>query len=215
MFRQGVREMLSTDEGLEVVGETGDGEQAVALARELKPDVVILDVEMPGPGAQPTMEHLLEISPRPQIIIVTMYDEPRLVRELLAQGASAYLVKSASMQELLAAVHMTVESPINRRGENKILVVPREVLERTERGTMDALSGRELEVLLQAARGLSNRQIAYSLHLSEATVKRHLANVYNKIKVRSRGEAMNKALHEGWFSTRDLTRESDLPERHD
>ena len=132
-----------------------------------------------------------------------------------SHGASGYLVKSASLQELLAAVHTTVERSVNQRGESRIVVVPREVLERTERGTLDALSGRELEVLLQAARGLSNRQIAYTLHLSEATVKRHLANVYNKIKVRSRGEAMNKALHEGWFSTRDLTRESDLPEGHD
>ena len=111
--------MLSTDEEIEVVGEAGDGEQAVALTGELKPDVVILDVEMPGTGAEQAMERLLEISPRPQIIIVTMYDEPRLVRELLAQGASAYLVKSASMQELLAAVRMTVESPINRRGKTR------------------------------------------------------------------------------------------------
>ena len=93
--------------------------------------------------------------------------------------------------------------------------MPREVLDRTERSTLDALSGRELEVLSQAARGLSNRHIAHSLQLSEATVKRHLANVYNKIKVGSRGEAMNKALHEGWFSTRDLTRESEADEGHD
>ena len=96
MFRQGIREMLSTDEEIEVVGEAGDGREALALAEKLEPDVVLLDVEMPLMGAKQTMERMLENPPPPRVVIVTMFDDPRLVRELIELGAVAYLVKSAT-----------------------------------------------------------------------------------------------------------------------
>jgi DNA-binding NarL/FixJ family response regulator len=105
MFRQGIKEMLSTDEEIEVVGEVGNGREAVALVEKLTPDVVLLDVEMPVMGAKQAMERMLENSPSPRVVIVTMYDDPRLVRELIGLGAVAYLVKSATMEELHAAVH--------------------------------------------------------------------------------------------------------------
>ena len=204
MFRQGLREMLATDEGIEVVGEAENGADAVALAKEARPDVVILDVEMPVMGAEEAMGRMLqEISPPPKVVIVTMYDDPRLVRVLLGLGASAYLVKSASLEELLAAVHTAYESPMSPHRENVVMVVSRSILEQTGEGA-DGLSARELEVLLLAARGLSNRQISAALHLSEATVKRHLANIYPKMDVGSRTEATSKALREGWISARDL-----------
>lgn len=205
MFRQGLGEMLQTDEGIEVVGQAENGADAVALARELVPDVVILDVEMPVMGAQEAMNKLLRLQPRPRIVVVTMHDDPGLVRELLALGASAYLVKSASMNELLSAVHTAAENPEESpHDENVVMVVPRETLRQVEKGA-DRLSARELEILLFVARGLSNRQISRTLHLSEATVKRHLANIYPKIGVSSRGEATRRALREGWISTRDVT----------
>jgi DNA-binding NarL/FixJ family response regulator len=205
MFRQGLKEMLSTDAGIEVVGEADNGRDAVALARRIKPDVVVLDVEMPVMGAAEAMEAMLGISPPPRVLIVTMYDNPRLVRELLGRGASAYLVKSASLEELIAAVRAAARSPVGPPEENVILAVPRSVLERVEEDTEEVPSGRELEILLLAARGFSNRQIATSIHISEATVKRHLANLYAKIGVGSRSEATRKALLEGWISARDLT----------
>ena len=204
MFRQGLGEMLQTDEDIEIVGQAENGAEAVALARELAPDVVILDVEMPVMGAAEAMDRLLRFQPRPRIVVVTMHDDPSLVRELLALGASAYLVKSASMQELLSAVHAAAENPEGPHEENVVMVVPRETLRRVEKGS-DYLSARELEILLFVSRGLSNRQISRTLHLSEATVKRHLANIYPKIGVSSRGEATRKALSEGWISTRDVT----------
>jgi DNA-binding NarL/FixJ family response regulator len=210
MFRQGLKEMLSTDADIEVVGEAENGKEAVSLAREIRPDVVILDVEMPVMGAAAAMKGLLGISPPPRVLIVTMYDNPRLVRELLAQGASGYLVKSASLEELISAVHTVASSPFGPGGQNVILAVPRGVLERADQHGEDGLSGRELEILLFAARGLSNRRIGDVLHLSEATVKRHLANIYAKIKVNSRGEATRKALSEGWISSHDLTRTGDI-----
>ncbi|HLL56815.1 MAG TPA: response regulator transcription factor [Rubrobacteraceae bacterium] len=207
MFRQGIKEMLATDSGIEVVGEAENGAEAVDLARKTSPDVVILDVEMPVMGAREAMDLLLRISPPPRIVVVTMHDDPRLVRELLGRGASAYLVKSASLEELLTAVRAAAETPAEPHDENVVMVVPREVFERAERLTQEGgISARELEILLLAARGLSNRQIAARVNLAESTVKRHLANTYNKMNVRSRGEATTKALSEGWISTRDMTR---------
>ena len=207
MFRQGLKEMLATDGNIEVVGEAENGAQALELTRETSPDVVILDVDMPVMGAREVLKRLIGLTPRPKVIIVTMYDDPRFVRELLGLGASAYLVKSASLEELLAAVHTAVQSPEEPQNENVILVLPHETLEKIERGTDETFSTRELEILLLLARGMSNRQIAHVLHLAESTVKRHLANLYPTMGVSSRGEATRKALSDGWISTRDVTRE--------
>ena len=197
MFRQGVSEMLSTDEDIEVVGEAENSEEAVALAERLRPDVVLLDVEMPVMGAKRAMEIMLGNSPVPRVIIVTMHDDPRLVRELIGLGASAYLVKSATIEELHTAVHTAAAVPAGN------VVIPPETLGNPAEA--DGLSGRELEVLLMVARGMSNQQIAVSLHLSEATIKRHLANIYPKMGVTSRGEAVRMALSRGWISPRDIT----------
>jgi DNA-binding NarL/FixJ family response regulator len=202
MFRQGIKEMLSTDEEIEVVGEAGDGLQAVALAEKLRPNVVLLDVEMPVMGAKQAMERMLENSPPPRVVIVTMYDDPRLVRELIGLGAVAYLVKSATMEELHAAVHAAANSPVGPEKDVVIVAPPKAFRNAAE---ADGLSERELEVLLLVARGMSNHQIAVSLHLSEATIKRHLANIYPRIGVSSRGEAVSKALSKKWISARDIT----------
>jgi DNA-binding NarL/FixJ family response regulator len=202
MFRQGVREMLSTDEGIEVVGEAENGREAVELAERLRPDVVLLDVEMPVMGAREAMERMLDKAPAPRVIIVTMHDYPRLVRELIGLGATAYLVKSATIEELHAAVHTAANSPIGPDRDVVIVAPPKAFRGQAE---ADGLSERELEVLLMVARGMSNHQIAVSLHLSEATIKRHLANIYPKIGVSSRGEAVRKALSRNWISARDIT----------
>ena len=197
MFRQGVKEMLTTDEGIEVIGEAENGREAVALAERLEPDVVLLDVEMPVMGARQAMEQMLRNSPSPRVIIVTMHDDPGLVRELIGLGASAYLVKSATIEELHTAVHTAAGSPASS------VVIPPETLHNAAKA--DGLSGRELEVLLMVARGMSNQQIANSLYLSEATVKRHLANIYPRIGVSSRGEAVRMALSKEWITPRDIT----------
>jgi DNA-binding NarL/FixJ family response regulator len=202
MFRQGIKEMLSTDQEIEVIGEAENGREAVALARELGPDVVILDVEMPLMGAKQAMERILENSPPPRVVIVTMYDDPRLVRELIGLGAVAYLVKSATMEELHAAVHAAANSPVGPEKDVVIVAPPQAFRNAAE---ADGLSERELEVLLMVARGMSNHQIAVSLHLSQATIKRHLANIYPRIGVSSRGEAVRKALSKKWISARDIT----------
>jgi DNA-binding NarL/FixJ family response regulator len=174
MFRQGIKEMLSTDEEIEVVGEAENGREAVALAEKLAPDVVLLDVEMPVMGAKGAIVRMLENSPLPRVVIVTMYDDPRLVRELIGLGAVAYLVKSATMEELHAAVHTAANSPVGP-DKNVVIITPPKAFRNPAEA--DGPSERELEVLLMVARGMSNHQIAILLHLSEATIKRHLANI--------------------------------------
>lgn len=207
MVRQGFSEMLSADAGMVVVGEAENGREAVALAERTRPDVVILDVEMPVMGAQTALKRMLDLSPPPKVVIVTVFADSRLVQELLALGASAYLSKGASMRTLLDTVRS-----IARGGdeENVIVSVPRETLHRTEMGDPgDGLTSREREVLLLAARGLGNKQIGEDLHLSTATVKRHLSNVYEKLGVHSRGEAVSMAISEGWISSWDISRPVD------
>ena len=203
MVRQGFSEMLSADADMVVVGEAENGREAVALAERTRPDVAILDIEMPVMGAQAALKKMLALSPPPKVVIVTVFADNRLVQELLALGASAYLSKGASMRTLLD----TVRSVARGGDENVIVSVPRETLHRTEEDEQEYnLTPREMEVLLLVARGLGNRRIGEDLHLSETTVKRHLSNVYEKLGVHSRGEAVGRAVSEGWISSWDISR---------
>jgi DNA-binding NarL/FixJ family response regulator len=157
---------------------------------------------MPVTGAKQAIEIMLENSPPPGVVVVTTDDDPRLVRELTGLGAVVYLAKSATMEELHAAVHAAANNPTGPDNDVLIVAPPKAFRDRAE---ADSLSERELEVVLMVARGMSNYQIAISLHLSEATIKRHLANIYPEIGVSSRGEAVRKTLSKKWISPRDIT----------
>ena len=199
--------MLSADANMVVVGEAENGREAVTLAERTRPDVVILDVEMPIMGAQAALKRMLDLSPPPKVVIVTVFADSRLVQELLALGASAYLSKGASMRTLLDTVRSVARGGDE---ENVIVSVPRETLHRTEEGDPGGgLTSREREILLLAARGLRNGRIGEDLHLSPTTVKRHLSNVYEKLGVHSRGEAVSRAISEGWISSWDISRPAD------
>ena len=204
MFREGLAEALASYGGIEVIGETSNDEGALELAQEHIPDVVIMQVQMPFERAKESLLKMREISPSPKVVIVTMFEEPCYLRELMSLGASAYLVKSASVEHLIGAIRAAVFDP---EGENVIVGMPREMLEEAVEGSGGLLSAREMEILLLVSRGLSNHQIASTLTLSEATVKRHLANAYPKMGVASRGEAVRKALFEEWITIQDITQE--------
>jgi DNA-binding NarL/FixJ family response regulator len=147
--------------------------------------------------------------PAPKVVIVTMIEDPREVRELMEIGASAYIVKSASTEHLVAAVRAAILDP---KSNNAVVGMPVGMLEEAEEGSEGVLSARELEILLLASRGLSNRQIATRAHLAEGTVKRHLTNTYHKMGVGSRSEATRKALYEEWITIHDVTDEMDGPD---
>jgi DNA-binding NarL/FixJ family response regulator len=206
MFRQGLANVLASYGGIEVVAETTNDEGAVARAREHKPDVVVMQAQLPLERAKEALDQMRGISPPPKVVICTMFEDPRYVREFLKLGVSTYLVKSASVEQLIAAVRVSVLDPGSK---NVVVGMPRGMLEEAEDGAEGALSARELEILLLAARGLSNRQIASSLHIAEATIKRHLANTYEKMGVGSRGEAARMALTEGWITIEQVTMEGE------
>lgn len=208
MFREGLAGMLSssyTDE-VEIVGKTELGEEAIAVAQEMYPDLIIMQVDRTLKKAKDTLKQMREgSSSPPKIIILTMFEEPQIVREIMNLGANAYIHKSASVEELFTAVRTT----LNTEGEHLIVAMPQEALELSEAGlgkdgSGSVLSRRELEILLLAARGMRNRQIASHLAISERTVKRHLANAYPKMGVSTRGEAVRKALENEWFTIREI-----------
>jgi DNA-binding NarL/FixJ family response regulator len=207
MVREGMAEMLSLNEDIEIVAQAGDGREAIELARETSPDVVLLDVEMPVMGAQAALKQLLKLSPPPKVVIVTVFADRRLVRELLGLGASAFLAKSASSRDLLAAVRSVAHVPLGTP-DTVTVTVPREEYD-AEEPAENTLSRREVQILRLVARGAGNREVADSLHLSESTVKRHLSNIYDKLGVNTRGEAVSKAVSEGWISSWDIARDDE------
>ena len=209
MFRQGLGRLLASYGGLEVVGEVPNDEEALALAQEEKPDVVVMQVQMPFERAKESLLKMSQISPSPKVVVVTMFEEPRFVRELMRLGASAYLLKSVSVEHLTGAVRAAVFDP---EGQHVVVGMPRGMIEAVAEGSEGVLSVREMEVLLLVARGLSNRQVGSSLGLSETTIKRHLANAYPKMGVASRGEALRKALSEGWITIQHVTHDEEEEE---
>ncbi len=202
MFREGLAQLLTSYGGLRVVGETANDAGAVDLAREMKPDVVIMQVQMPFEAARESLIKMRQVEPPPKVIIVTMFEDPEMMRAFLRLGTSGYVLKSSSTTQLVGAIRAAAFAP---EDGNVVVGMPRTMLEESEGGSEGVLSVRELEILLLAARGLSNRQIARQVHLAEGTVKRHLSNTYGKMGVGSRGEAARVALQEEWITVSEIT----------
>jgi DNA-binding NarL/FixJ family response regulator len=205
MFREGLESILaSRAEGIEVVGQSSSGgEDAVALIEENKPDVVIAQIDVDLNAAKEVIRRIGEASPDSRIVVLTMSDNLRYVQALSKLGIDAYIHKTSSSEELVA----TIDALIMREpgDENTVVSMPRGSLERMGQGPMGMLSERETEVLVLVARGLSNYQIATEMHLAVSTVKRHLANIYQKIGVGSRSEATRMALQEQWIGIAEIT----------
>ena len=209
MFREGLAGMLASSyaDEVEVVGKTPLGEEAVALAREKDPDVIVMQVDRTLEKAKDTLERMREgTTSSPKVVILTVYEEPRMLRRIMDLGANALVHKSATVEELFAVLRTTA---LDDRGENAVVTMPKGALELSEDGfgkdgAGSVLTRRELEILLLVARGMSHRQIASRLRVSEATVKRHVANMYPKMGVGSRGEAVRKALEDEWFTIYDI-----------
>ncbi len=207
MFREGLAGMLASSyaEEVQVVGKTDTGDEAIALTRKERPDVVIMQVDEDLEKAKNTISQILleDLTTSPKVIILTMFENPRILREVMKLGPNTFVHKSASVEELFSALRTTLGDPT---GENIVMVMPQGALEESEDGSAeDVLTKRELEVLVLVARGMSNRKIAGYLSLSEGTVSRHLANIYPKMGVSSRGEALRKALDNEWLTIHQIT----------
>src|SRR5215217_5976238 len=206
MFREGLESILASSGGggIEVVGRSSTGgEDALALIEENKPDVVIAQIDVDLNTAREVLLRIRSSSPESRIVVLTIFDNLRYVQALSKLGIDAYIHKTSSAQELVATiVALLMREP---KGENTVVSMPRGSLERMGNGPMGTLSERETEVLVHVARGLSNYQIATEMHLAKSTVKRHLANIYEKVGVGSRSEATRVALQEMWIGISEIT----------
>lgn len=197
LFRQGLRQMLETKGGFTVVAEAENGQQAVALARERRPDVILMDIQMPGLDGVQATRQIVEHDPTVRVIILTMYRQDKYVFEAIRAGARGYLLKDTDWQDLLLAVHAVLrgEALINPALASRLLEEFRRL---NTGGEVETLSSSEMDVLRLVARGLENDAIAGQLALSEKTVSNRLSDIYRKLHVNNRTQAALYALRRGW-----------------
>jgi DNA-binding NarL/FixJ family response regulator len=194
VVRKGVREFLEDEPDIEVVGEAGDGQQAVEQAVALQPDVVVMDVAMPELSGVEATKRIRSLAPTVRILALTAYDDEPYVFGLLDAGVTGYMLKTAESREIVRAVRATAAG----RSALDPAVASRVVARAMQPPpTTEALTERELEILRLAARGLTNKQIGAELSISDRTVQNHLANTYAKLEVASRTEAVTVALQRG------------------
>jgi DNA-binding NarL/FixJ family response regulator len=195
LLREGLREILQRQDDMRVVSEAADSVTAVALAEREHPDIVLLDIEIPGGTATSTVSEIRSRSPGSDVIILSMYEGPQLVQALLTAGIRGYLLKSVHWQELVVAIRAV-------RTDRQRVVLGVSSASLGYARPASALSDREREVLALVAEALSNGQIASRLSLTEATVKRHLRNIFVKLGAVSRIDAVNKAAELGLLAVR-------------
>ncbi|MFC1937668.1 response regulator [Chloroflexota bacterium] len=207
VVREGTRGLLQHESDMEVVGEASDGEEAVALTARLHPDVVIMDIAMPKVNGIEATKRIKALHPDIAVLILTAYDNDQYIFALLEAGAAGYLLKNVRSRELIDAIRAVYagESVLHPTVARRVigrLVSP--APSHIEARVAEPLSGREMEVLKSAAKGISNKDIAEQLFLSSRTVQVHLGNIFNKLGVASRTEAVLYALRRGWFTLEDL-----------
>lgn len=190
IVRQGLQLIFETESSVQVVGEAEDGLQAVQLAAELSPDIILMDLQMPRLDGLSAVKQILEQRPKSRIIILTTYNEDELMYKCLQAGAKGFLLKDTGREALMNTIHaaMRGETLLNPEIMQKVLAYPQRPQQPSTGSTL--LSEREQEVLQAVARGSTNNQIAYELGISERTVRAHLTSIYNKFGVSSRGAAI-------------------------
>jgi DNA-binding NarL/FixJ family response regulator len=202
--RQGTRELLDREPDLQIVAEAGDGEEAVLLAGKHHPDVVLMDIALPGINGIEATRAIKAADPEIAVLVLTAYDADEYVFAFLEAGAAGYLLKDVNIDDLIEAiraVHVgeSVLHPIVTRKVIDYFTARRRANERQESIPVH-LTERELEVLGLAAKGMTNREIADELSISARTAQVHLSNVFGKLGVGSRTEAVLFAIREGWLS---------------
>ncbi|MBE1588169.1 DNA-binding NarL/FixJ family response regulator [Nonomuraea angiospora] len=191
IVRDGIRGMFAGDPDFEVLGEAGDGAQAVELARALNPDVILMDLRMPRMDGVAAIKELARLGVAARVLVLTTYDTDRDVLPAVEAGATGYLLKDTGRDELVRAVRTAA------RGEAVLSPSVATRLLGQVRAPADPLSARELEVLQLIADGATNREVATRLFISEATVKSHVLHIYTKLGVNDRAAAVAVAFRRG------------------
>jgi DNA-binding NarL/FixJ family response regulator len=201
LMRAGLRAVLSTDDGIDVVGEAGDGRAAVGMTRDARPDVVLMDIRMPDVDGIAATREVLAAEPDVRIVILTTFEDDDYIFGALAAGASGFLLKRTRPEDLIAAIHAVAAgdsllSPsVTRRVIDRMARQPA-ATPATDRRLAD-LTPREREVLELVARGLSNGEIAAELVIEESTVKSHVKRILQKVRARDRVQAVIFAYESG------------------
>lgn len=204
LVREGTRRLLETEKDVEVVAEAANGEEAVEATKRLHPDIAIMDIAMPGMGGIEATRAIKISCPETAVLVLSAYDDEPYLMKLLEVGAAGFLLKNVHGKELISAIRAVSrgESVLQPSIAEKIMLRMSSQTG-TQQSTKDLLSERELEVLRLAARGLPNKEIARRLGLSIRTVHSHLANIFMKMHVGSRTEAVLQALRQGMISLQD------------
>jgi two-component system, NarL family, response regulator YdfI len=199
IVRDGLRLIFETDDDFELVGEAADGAEALRLAAALQPDVILMDLRMPGMDGLTAIERLKTEQPHIAVVILTTYNEDELLLGGLRAGARGYLLKDTGRQALFDAIRAASrgETLLTQDIIARLLAQPPASPPAERPGGEIDLTARELEVLAAAARGERSKEIAYRLGITERTVKAHLASIYNKLGVDSRAAAVAAALQKG------------------
>ncbi len=216
VVREGLRMMLEEiTEGLELVGEATNGEAAVRLAGETQPDVVLMDVRMPGMDGLEALECIREQWPQIAVLILTTYNEDELVVRGLQAGASGYLLKDCSSETLLNAIRTAARGEMIVQPEvmTRLLSYAARVISPSKTGRANeelGLTERELDILMAAAQGKRGKEIAAQLHIADRTVRAHLTNIYTKLGVDSRTAAVAVAIERGLLPGQGERRNRDV-----
>jgi DNA-binding NarL/FixJ family response regulator len=197
VVRDGLRGMFAGAQEFEVIGEAADGEEALVLARSLRPDVILMDLHMPGMGGAAAIHELAERGVTASVLVLTTYDSDSDIVPAIEAGATGYMLKDATRDELFRAVRAA------SKGESVLAPsVATRLMRQLRVPAQEALSERELEVLRLTAQGLTNREAAARLFISEATVKTHLLHIYAKLGVNDRAAAVAAAYERGLLTAR-------------
>ncbi len=209
VVREGTRQILDREADMRVVAQAADGQEAIDLAVKEQPRVAVLDISMPGVNGIEATRKIKELLPSTAVLVFTAYDYDEYVFAILEAGAAGYLLKNSRGSELIEAVRRVAagESVLHPAIAAKVLNRVSRRESPAEETPVESLTERELEVLRLAALGHSNREIADQLYVSPRTVQSHMANIFGKLNVGSRTEAVMVGLKRGWIHLGDLTEE--------
>ncbi|MEL7562119.1 response regulator transcription factor [Dehalogenimonas sp. 4OHTPN] len=207
IVREGTKEMVERQPDMKVVAEASDGVEAVELARIYRPDVIVMDIAMPNMNGIEATKQIKKFLPTTAVLILTAYDSDQYIMALLEAGAAGYLLKNVRGNQLIDAIRAVFsgESILQPSTTRRVIDhLKTKAVKLEEESPVNTLTEREMEVLKLAAKGVSNRDIAEQLFVSNRTVQTHLSNIFKKLAVASRTEAILYGLKRGWFYMEEL-----------